>query len=679
MASVCKNISFFIFLSLWVITGQSQTCSTLGQNPSTAFPVCGATTFLQKTVPLCNNSNVPAIGCTNTSFPTVNPYWYKFTCYSAGSLGFIITPLNTLPEDYDWQLFDITGHDPLEVFSNSALIVTANWAGTYGPTGAGPTGQKVFECGSDPKDNISTIAKMPDLIVGHEYLLLISHFLQNSTSEVGYSLSFQGGTASIVNPIVPTLQNANAVCTGTDIILTINKRINCVSVAGDGSDFSITGPTAISIISASANGCNNGFDGDTIILKLNKTLSAGTYTITAKLGIDGNTLTDNCSNSLAIGANTSFKFLSAQPAPLDSSKPIICMTDTLLLVFSKPINCNAIAPDGSDFVITGPTSISIKSAKGVCTNGISSVISILLNNPIKVNGKFTIRLVNGSDGNSLIDECGFSTPIGSTLSFTTQNIVLADFQNVVKTGCKFDTLSLSHNGNGGANKWAWSMDSIAISPLQNPILISKAFGNHTVKLVVTNGKCSDSAFTSVIFPDQTIKASFSSLDTLCPTDPLLFTDLSSPNTISWNWNFGNGMTSNSKTPIAQSYPINNRIRYYTARLSVQNNLLCSDTAFKTITVLVSCYIDVPTAFTPNGDGLNDYLYPLNAYKGGNLYFRVYNRFGQIIFETKDWTRKWDGRLNGIIQPSGTYVWTLSYTNKDTGQPVFLSGTTVLIR
>ncbi len=50
-------------------------------------------------------------------------------------------------------------------------------------------------------------------------------------------------------------------------------------------------------------------------------------------------------------------------------------------------------------------------------------------------------------------------------------------------------------------------------------------------------------------------------------------------------------------------------------------------------------------------------------------FRVYNRYGQIIFETKDWTKKWDGRVNSLPQPSGTYVWTLDYINNGAYQVI----------
>lgn len=673
-----------LVIHLFSIQGWSQACTALGQNPATAFPVCGATLFTQKTVPLCNNGNVPAKGCSNTSFPTANPYWYKFTCYQSGTLGFVITPLNTLPEDYDWQLFDITGHDPMDVFTDPSLIVTANWVGTYGPTGASASGTTVFSCASDPKDNLNAFAKMPDIIAGHEYLLLVSHFLLNSTSEVGYTLAFSngqpgGGTASIVNPVVPQISNAYAICDGTQIVVKLTSKVRCSSIDADGSDFFINGPVVRSVTKASGNGCTVGFDSDSILVTLDKPLSPGTYTITAKMGSDGNTLTDNCDNALAPGEKATLRFVALVPTPMDSISPVICMKDMLQLVFSKPIDCRSIAADGSDFSITGPVPVTVKNASGICSNGVSTYINLLLSAPIRVNGLFTIRLKNGSDGNPLIDECGLTTPAGSTLSFTTKNITTADFSASVVNGCKSDTVYLVHNGYGGTTKWQWSADSIQVSALQNPVIISKAFGTHNLQLIVSNGFCTDTARSNFVFTDHTVKASFAAADTLCPTDTLHFTDLSTGNPISWYWNFGNGITSTVQFPAAQSYPVMGRKNSYIAKLVTTNAYNCADTAYKNITVLASCYIAVPSAFTPNGDGLNDYLYPLNAFKADNLVFRVYNRYGQVIFESHNWTKKWDGRVNSIPQPSGTYVWVLDYVNRDNGQHVFLKGTTVLIR
>ncbi len=110
-------------------------CSALGQNPSTAFPVCGTSVFSQSTVPNCGGRDIPAKSCTDANYQDLNPFWYKFTCYKTGTLGFVITPVDQ-GDDYDWQIFDITGYDPSEVYTNSSLFVAENWSGNFGNTGA---------------------------------------------------------------------------------------------------------------------------------------------------------------------------------------------------------------------------------------------------------------------------------------------------------------------------------------------------------------------------------------------------------------------------------------------------------------------------------------------------------------------------------------------------------------
>ena len=90
-------------------------------------------------------------------------------------------------------------------------------------------------------------------------------------------------------------------------------------------------------------------------------------------------------------------------------------------------------------------------------------------------------------------------------------------------------------------------------------------------------------------------------------------------------------------------------------------------------------IAVPNAFTPNGDNINDHLYPLNAFKADNLNFKVFNRWGQLVFHSTNWLQKWDGRVKGIEQSAGIYVWQLSYTHRDTKEHVVQKGTTTLIK
>ena len=196
---------------------------------------------------------------------------------------------------------------------------------------------------------------------------------------------------------------------------------------------------------------------------------------------------------------------------------------------------------------------------------------------------------------------------------------------------------------------------------------------------MSNGTCSNQFGISDILLDNQLQASFESTSDLCPEDPARCIDHSFNHIISWNWNFGNGTISNSPDPPPQYYVTNNRNLVVPVKLTVTNYIGCTASAVNYINILANCYIAVPSAFTPNGDGLNDYLYPTNAYKAVNLTFCVYNRAGQKLFETSDWTKKWDGTFNGQPQDPGTYVWTLVYTNVDTGKKVAQKGSTVLIR
>jgi gliding motility-associated-like protein len=148
--------------------------------------------------------------------------------------------------------------------------------------------------------------------------------------------------------------------------------------------------------------------------------------------------------------------------------------------------------------------------------------------------------------------------------------------------------------------------------------------------------------------------------------------------VSWAWNFGNGSRSILKDPGPQFYPSSNTITDIPAQLIVKNSAGCADTATNTIRVVANCYIAIPKGFSPNNDGLNDYLYPTNAYKAKDLLFRIYNRMGQLIFETKTGPKNGTAVLKAT-PGSGTYVWILNYTNIDTGKRFELKGTTVLLR
>lgn len=647
----------------------AQTCTALGQNPTTAFPVCGTSTFSQSTVPICGGRSVPAPSCRSTGTTDKNPFWYKFTCFQTGTLEFLITPLD-LNEDYDWQLFDITGRNPMDVYTDPSMIVTYNWSGEYGLTGATSSASQTFVCGGSGQPLFSNPAVLQ---TGHEYLLLISHF---SNSQSGYTLSFGGGTAVITDATPPHLQKAEASCSGTEISVKLNKKMKCGSLTSSGSEFYVTTSTA-QVISATGIGCSSGFDTDSIRLTLDRPLPPGNYTLRIRNGSDANTLLDLCNNGVPETDLAAFVVLPAQPTPMDSLVPPSCAPDRLRLVFPGSILCSSIATNGSDFSITGPYPVTITSASAVCSGSATREITLQLSAPLQNAGAFTLTLKTGSDGNTLLNECALQTPIGSALSFSVKDTVNADFTYQKRYGCTADTVRFFHPAGNGVNYWDWNLDDNRTSNLQNPQAVYPVFNTKNITLKVSNGFCTDTSAQSVVL-DNTIKADFNAYEDNCPNEAVQFTSAAQGNIKQHSWRFGDGGTSAQPSP-SYTYSTPLRETAYRVEYTVTDSLGCSHTVAKPIRIYTSCYLAVPTAFSPNNDGLNDRFYPANAIKAENLQFMVYNRWGQLIFKTANWKQGWDGTVSGKPQPPGVYVWLLTYTERGSATRREMKGTVLLVR
>jgi gliding motility-associated-like protein len=673
-----KAFILLIVFYTCIISLSAQPCTTLGQTPETAFPVCGTTAFLQETVPACGGRTITAPTCTDAVLSDINPYWYKFTCFETGTLAFSLTP-NTPSDDYDWQLFDVTGRNPSDVYTDPSLFVACNWSGEPGTTGASAAGTSLIVCATTTNGPFRPVwSAMPTLQVGHNYLLLVSHF--TVTSQSGYSLTFGGGTADITDPGEPALSSLKAACDGTEITIKLSKKMKCSSLSTNGSEFTIT-PFAGTVTAARSAQCTNGFDMDSVTLTLSQPLMPGNYTVTIQNGTDLTTLLDNCDRNIPAGSSLPITILPLLPTPMDSLAKIGCAPQTLELVFKKPIKCSTIEPGGSDFTVSGPSPITIISASGNCVDGFTSKIILQLDTPIVKGGNYIITLRNGTDGNTLFDECGQESLEGITLAFSAKDTVNADFTHSIIYGCDKNTVLYQHDGLHSVNSWQWKFDDQPVNTQQNPVITYTNYREKRVQLIVTNGVCSDTASTTVFF-DNLLEADFEITNLVCPEDKAIIKNHSVGNVITdYSWNFGNGSLSTMRDPAPLSYtnPVINTIQQVQVRLVIKNDYGCFDTAVQTIRVVNNCFIAVPSAFTPNGDGLNDYLFPLNAYKALNLSFSVYNRFGQRMYYTNDWTQKWDGRFKGQPADPATYVWILDYIHSDTQKRVQQKGSTILIR
>lgn len=115
---------------------------------------------------------------------------------------------------------------------------------------------------------------------------------------------------------------------------------------------------------------------------------------------------------------------------------------------------------------------------------------------------------------------------------------------------------------------------------------------------------------------------------------------------------------------------------YLIRISDPHSCVTTDTLNMLVLKQPGFYL--PTAFTPNGDGLNDVAKPYLVGMKGLKSFSVFNRWGNRIFYTTTYGKGWDGRYEGETQNSGVYVWILEFYDAD-NKVRLEKGTITLIR
>jgi gliding motility-associated-like protein len=659
---VKKALAFLIPCFLHGIAA-AQNCSTPGQTPVSAIYVCGTDILTYQTHEFCGQTPLPVNCGPGFSYANRNPTFFRFACYSSGTLGFLISP-QEVAADLNWQLYDITSTNPVDIFTNPAMSIGGNWSPEPGATGATSDGIDPMVCFSPTAIPFS---KMPLIVTGRSYMLMIS----NESGTTGtYNLHFTGGSATITDPELPEFRDAAVNCDRMSVRLRFNKSMLCQTIANDGSDFSIAGAT---ITAAVPFDCSSVFGTEVVTLFLSQPLAIGNHQVVMRTGSDNNTVLDICNRAVAVDEAVSFVSGALLPTPMDQVLFQPCSPGYIELLFSKKIMCHSLAPDGSDFVITGPQAL--VPAIGPCS-GSANLVRLLLP-PGFLPGAYQVRLATGSDGNTIIDECGIETPAGAVLSFTMARGVSAAFTQAGSTSCGATTIQFLHDGAEGVNSWLWDFGSAGNSTQQNPV-VNFPEGQFPVRLIVSNGTCSDTAQQSISV-SQSLKASFASEPSVCGGDRVIFQNTTTGIADQWHWDFGNGQTSSLKDPLPLQYARMAGDAFYPVILVAWNSSGgCRDTTRRVVQVLSNCSLDVPTAFSPNGDGRNDYFSPVRPLRAREMEFVVYNRWGQITFRSRKWDQRWDGTVNGQPQASGVYVWVFRYRDEN-GKQVVRRGTVMLVR
>lgn len=263
-----------------------------------------------------------------------------------------------------------------------------------------------------------------------------------------------------------------------------------------------------------------------------------------------------------------------------------------------------------------------------------------------------------------------SDPLSRSFTIQPSPSIDMDFEDVcLNSPVLFEGI----NTNTGlpVSKWYWdfgdgNVDSSSALPSHN----YKTGGIYPVKLIAlsTNGCYSDTLEESLVVYDT--KAFAGADTTVAIGEPF---QLKGAGGLLYSWSPSTGLSDPSiSNPIAI---LQGNTSYV---LTAFTPIGCATTDTINIRALKGPAIYVPNAFTPNGDGRNDRFRFIPVGMKEIIYFRVFNRYGQLVHSSLNPGIGWDGTLNGRAMPSGTYVWMVSGRNQN-GTALELKGTVQLIR
>ncbi len=563
------------------------------------------------------DSDLTSLPCSGTE---MNSVWIKLNITSSGKIIFKLMPIDTA-NDYDFAVLNSTKTTCDNL--TSADVVRCNFnSNNPGSNVGGIIGLDSMSTISNVENGTigNSFCQAIDAVKGETYLVMINNFgnyITPQTGVSGFTIDFTGSTAIFNNATPPEINSIDIPCSGTSVILHLNNEVICSSIAPDGSDFMSNAPVAI--ISAAGISCDNDSSyTDSIIVNFAAPLPAGNYTIEARKGNDGNTLLNPCNNALVLPSKQISFIISSR---VITEKKIICNEQL-------PYIWNGIA------VTTGGDSAAVYTTVSSSGCDSTTILNLSVGEPL---AEITVS-------KTICSNQSYTLPWDSTV--TSAGTYTHLYKNIA--GC--DSL----------------LEQVILKDAPGSVVENKSICNEQLPYVwngitVTKGGDQAAVYTT---------ASSTGCDSITILN--LNVDASpAQNTIAKTFCSGQSYT----------LPWDSTVTSSGTYAHLYKNKAGCDSLIEQVVLKDSfCleFLQVPTAFTPNNDNKNDFFKPLISGTLLQYSFVIYNRWGKMIFFSKEPLKGWDGTVDGIQQPLGTYVWICNY--QLAGQSFFSQkGTVTLIR
>ncbi|MCS6934101.1 MAG: PKD domain-containing protein [Chitinophagales bacterium] len=239
--------------------------------------------------------------------------------------------------------------------------------------------------------------------------------------------------------------------------------------------------------------------------------------------------------------------------------------------------------------------------------------------------------------------------------------------------CEGNQIQFTNYGNPAAT-YVWYFDDGNTSSQYSPAHTYAQSGVYDVTLIITDTTtCNvhDTLTKTFHVWEQPVAMFYTTSDTFKFENPVSFFNQSTDYEQLF-WDFGDGQLTTEENPTHIYYTIG----WHTVCLTAVNGI-CTDTFCKRIYIRFTKMIGVPNAFSPNGDGINDVV-KVEGKGIVKLVFRIFNRWGEKVFESTDQSIGWDGYYKGVLQEMDAYAY---YVEAEliNGENVLLKGNITLLR
>lgn len=643
---------------------------------------------------------------------TFTPSQTNPACYGTSTGSAAVTASGgTAPYSYSWNTNPVkttAGVNQLAAGNYSAIITDANGCMTTANF---------------------TLAEPPALNANG---MVVNHISCNGLSDGQATVGASGGTGTYTyawstNPVQYT-QTVSSLASG-NYFITVTDANNCAAH----SSVTINEPAPLTLSTAAFPvTCNGACNGQTVVIPSGGTpgygyqwlpnggtgasasgLCPGTYTVTvtdnngcnidatlavtqpAPLTLTASGATTICSgqnttiSASAAGGNGSYTYnwtnlgtgATQVVSPGYSFTYSVTATDVngcVSPLATVPINVTSLT--AANLAVSGSTSVcaGVSATISSAVSGNTGPVTVSWSNGLGAgNGPFTVAPSASTTYTvTVTDACGHS--VTESVPIVVHPLPLVNISPQTLVACKEATATFTENsGTNSTSQFNWNLGDGTISYEMSPVHTYENTGMYKILLTVTTPYgCVNSANTIY---DITVNApsiaNFSSeaMDgsTISPSYKFYS---ESQNAATYNWEFGDGAVSSIADP---QHTYADKGEYFVT-LYTSSDKGCMDTMTKKIEIKPVFTFYIPNAFTPNGDHINDYF----TAKGDEITgfeMMIFDRWGEMIYETKDINTGWDGRANNgsNVAETGVYVYRIIVRDFDDHSHKFTGHVTLL--